>query len=132
MTDTLTHYINGASHTGTSTRTSPVFNPATGAVAKNVALASVADVDTAVAAARMAARAAERPKTEWTSRVTSTVRDNGDLTLAAGDRIRHVDFGDGKVTAVTGSGAKSVAEVQFESAGRKRLLIKISPIEKIE
>lgn len=80
----------------------------------------------------MAARAAERPKTEWTSRVTSTVRDNGDLTLAAGDRIRHVDFGDGKVTAVTGSGAKSVAEVQFESAGRKRLLIKISPIEKIE
>ncbi|MBX3310242.1 MAG: UvrD-helicase domain-containing protein [Cryobacterium sp.] len=86
----------------------------------------------ATARARMAARAAERPKTEWTSRVTSTVRDNGDLTLAAGDRIRHVDFGDGKVTAVTGSGAKSVAEVQFESAGRKRLLIKISPIEKIE
>ncbi|MBX3078871.1 MAG: CoA-acylating methylmalonate-semialdehyde dehydrogenase [Cryobacterium sp.] len=54
MTDTLTHYINGASHTGTSTRTSPVFNPATGAVAKNVALASVADVDTAVAAATAA------------------------------------------------------------------------------
>ncbi len=85
----------------------------------------------ATARARMAARAAERPKTEWASRVTSTVRDNGDLTLAAGDRIRHVDFGDGKVTAVTGSGAKSVAEVQFEAAGRKRLLIKISPIEKI-
>ncbi|MCC6270720.1 MAG: UvrD-helicase domain-containing protein [Microbacteriaceae bacterium] len=86
----------------------------------------------ATARARMAARAAERPKTEWANRVTNTVRDNGDLTLAAGDRIRHVDFGEGKVTAVTGSGAKSVADVQFESAGRKRLLIKISPIEKIE
>ena len=86
----------------------------------------------ATARARAAARAAERPKTEWTSRVTSTVRDNGDLTLAPGDRIRHVDFGEGKVTAVTGVGPKSVAEVQFETAGRKRLLIKISPIEKLE
>lgn len=86
----------------------------------------------ATAQARAATRAAQRPKTEWTSRVTSTVRDNGDLTLAPGDRIRHVDFGDGKVTAVTGNGPKSVAEVQFEAAGRKRLLIKISPIEKLE
>lgn len=54
MTDTLVHFINGAAHKGASTRTSPVFNPATGAVAKNVALASVADVDTAVAAATAA------------------------------------------------------------------------------
>jgi DNA helicase-2/ATP-dependent DNA helicase PcrA len=84
----------------------------------------------AVARAR-AARNAAKPKTEWANRVTGTVRDNGDLTLAAGDRIRHVDFGDGRVTAVTGVGPKSVAEVQFDSVGRKRLLIKISPIEKI-
>jgi DNA helicase-2/ATP-dependent DNA helicase PcrA len=77
-----------------------------------------------------AARAAQ-PKTEWANKVTNTVRDNGDLALAAGDRIRHVDFGDGRVTAVTGVGPKSVAEVQFEAAGRKRLLIKISPIEKL-
>ena len=74
---------------------------------------------------------APRPKTEWTSAVTGTVRDNGDLTLLAGDRIRHTDFGDGKVTAVTGEGPKSVAEVQFDTAGRKRLLIKIAPIEKL-
>ncbi|NEM92216.1 ATP-dependent helicase [Galbitalea soli] len=72
-----------------------------------------------------------RVKTEWANRVTNTVRDNGDLTLAAGDRIRHVDFGDGRVTAVTGAGPKSVAEVQFDTAGRKRLLIKIAPIEKL-
>jgi DNA helicase-2/ATP-dependent DNA helicase PcrA len=70
-------------------------------------------------------------KTEWTSAVTNTVRDNGDLTLAAGDRIRHADFGDGRVTAVTGIGPKSIAEVQFDTAGRKRLLIKIAPIEKL-
>ncbi len=72
-----------------------------------------------------------RVKTEWTSAVTATVRDNGDLTLEAGDRIRHTDFGEGKVTAVTGEGAKRVAEVQFDTAGRKRLLIKIAPIEKL-
>jgi malonate-semialdehyde dehydrogenase (acetylating)/methylmalonate-semialdehyde dehydrogenase len=54
MTETLSHYINGASVDGDSTRTSPVFNPATGAVAKNVRLASTADVDTAVAAAHAA------------------------------------------------------------------------------
>ncbi len=54
MTETLVHYINGAAHDGDSKRTSPVFNPATGAVAKNVVLASVADVGTAVAAAKAA------------------------------------------------------------------------------
>ncbi len=32
---------------------------------------------------------------------------------------------------VTGEGPKSIAEVQFEQAGRKRLLIKIAPIEKL-
>lgn len=68
----------------------------------------------------------------WKNRVTSTVRDNGDLTLEVGERINHSDFGDGTVTAVTGVGPKSVAEVQFDSAGRKRLLIKIAPISKIQ
>jgi DNA helicase-2/ATP-dependent DNA helicase PcrA len=72
-----------------------------------------------------------RVKTEWTSAVTGKVRDNGDLTLAAGDRIRHADFGEGRVTAVTGTPPKAVAEVQFDTAGRKRLLIKIAPIEKL-
>jgi DNA helicase II / ATP-dependent DNA helicase PcrA len=72
-----------------------------------------------------------RAKTEWTSAVTNTVRDNGDLTLEVGDRIRHTDFGDGRVTDVTGIGAKRIAEVQFDTAGRKRLLIKIAPIEKL-
>ncbi|HXR44295.1 MAG TPA: ATP-dependent DNA helicase PcrA, partial [Pseudolysinimonas sp.] len=76
-------------------------------------------------------KARERTKTEWTSAVTNTVRDNGDLTLAVGDRIRHSDFGDGRVTDVTGTGTKSIAEVQFDTAGRKRLLIKIAPIEKL-
>jgi DNA helicase II / ATP-dependent DNA helicase PcrA len=72
-----------------------------------------------------------RPKTEWANRVTGQVRDNGDLELEPGDRIRHVDFGEGRVNQVTGVGPKRVAHVQFESAGAKKLLIKIAPIEKI-
>jgi len=73
----------------------------------------------------------ERPKTEWANRVTNKMRDNGDLELAAGDRIRHSDFGDGRVNEVTGEGAKRVAHCTFDQAGNKKLLIKVAPIEKI-
>lgn len=56
MTDlpVLTHYIDGAPGAGASTRTAPVYNPATGAVQRLVSLASAADVDTAVASAQAA------------------------------------------------------------------------------
>lgn len=63
--------------------------------------------------------------------VTNKVRDNGDLELAPGDRIRHDDFGEGRVDAVTGEGAKRIAHVRFDSAGAKKLLIKIAPITKL-
>ncbi len=59
------------------------------------------------------------------------MRDNGDMQLAPGDRIRHDDFGEGRVDAVTGEGAKRVAHVRFDKAGPKKLLVKIAPIEKI-
>ncbi|TFB54375.1 aldehyde dehydrogenase family protein, partial [Cryobacterium tagatosivorans] len=48
---TVSHWIDGAAAAGTSTRTAPVFNPATGQVARNVSLASTADVDVAIASA---------------------------------------------------------------------------------
>ncbi|MHA6782867.1 CoA-acylating methylmalonate-semialdehyde dehydrogenase [Pseudonocardia saturnea] len=51
---TIAHWIGGKPATGTSTRTSPVWNPATGAQQAEVALASAADVDTAVQAAAAA------------------------------------------------------------------------------
>ena len=47
----IAHYINGAVANGSSTRTQPVYNPATGAVTGNVSLANVADVNAAVAVA---------------------------------------------------------------------------------
>ncbi|WOF22188.1 3'-5' exonuclease [Microbacterium betulae] len=63
--------------------------------------------------------------------VTNKMRDNGDLELAAGDRIRHDDFGEGRVDAVTGDGAKRIAHVRFDTAGSKKLLIKVAPITKL-
>jgi len=58
-------------------------------------------------------------------------RDNGDLILVRGDTIEHKEFGRGVVAGVTGEGAKRVAEVYFAESGRKRLLIRIAPIEVI-
>ncbi|WP_029145951.1 ATP-dependent helicase [Microbacterium luticocti] len=68
---------------------------------------------------------------KFPNRIPARVRDNGDMELASGDRIRHEDFGEGIVDAVTGEGAKRVAHVRFDTAGAKKLLIKIAPIEKV-
>jgi malonate-semialdehyde dehydrogenase (acetylating) / methylmalonate-semialdehyde dehydrogenase len=56
MTDTsrITHWIGGQAVTGSSGRTAPVFNPATGAVTGEVLLAEPADVDAAVRSAAAA------------------------------------------------------------------------------
>jgi malonate-semialdehyde dehydrogenase (acetylating)/methylmalonate-semialdehyde dehydrogenase len=51
---TLDHLINGKATTGSSDRTGPVFNPATGDQIAEVRLANGADVDASVAAARAA------------------------------------------------------------------------------
>lgn len=56
MTNRISHWIDGGIVTGASGRTSPVYNPATGLQTGDVDLASVADVDRAVASAKAAAR----------------------------------------------------------------------------
>ena len=53
-TQQIGHFIHGARHAGTSGRSQPVTNPATGAVTAQVALANNADVAQAVAAAQAA------------------------------------------------------------------------------
>src|SRR5690349_6004376 len=52
--DAVPHWIGGRRVAGTSGRRGPVFNPATGALAREVDFASVEEVDKAVAAARAA------------------------------------------------------------------------------
>lgn len=71
-----------------------------------------------------------KPKTEWKGAISS-VRNNEGLQLAVGDQVEHSDFGRGKVIAVAGEGAKQTAEIHFGSAGKKRLLVKVAPIEKL-
>ena len=53
-TTAIQHFINGQVSAGSSTNTQDVFNPATGKVTGQVALASQADVDTAVQSAQAA------------------------------------------------------------------------------
>ncbi|WP_449277834.1 ATP-dependent helicase [Leucobacter sp. GX24907] len=59
-------------------------------------------------------------------------RDNGDLDLSPGDRIKHEDYGEGRVDTVTGAGSKRIAHVVFDSGAMRKLLIKLAPIEKVE
>lgn len=56
MTTRISHWIDGRESAGTSGRTAPVFNPATGAQTGEVDLASAPEVDAAVARAAEAAR----------------------------------------------------------------------------
>ena len=51
---TITHWIDGKPVEGTSGRFGPVYDPATGAQEKQVAFASVDEVDAAVASAKAA------------------------------------------------------------------------------
>ncbi len=50
----VSHWINGGRVPGTSGRRGPIYNPATGVIAREVDFASAAEVDAAVAAARAA------------------------------------------------------------------------------
>src|SRR5690349_24281750 len=50
----LPHWKDGAPFAGESTRTAPVYDPATGRVTKQVALASRADADAVIASAAAA------------------------------------------------------------------------------
>lgn len=55
----------------------------------------------------------------------------GDMTFAAGDRVRHDRFGAGSVVAVSGSGQETKAVVRFDAGGEKTLLLKYARLQKI-
>ena len=58
--ETIDHVIGGARPPATSTRTAPVYDPATGQEQRHVRLAEAADVDAAVQAAKAAFETLER------------------------------------------------------------------------
>ncbi len=81
-----------------------------------------------------ASSSAPKPVSFKTSTVAarSTKRTTKDvLSLSPGDRVTHDSFGLGTVVTVEGSAEKSVASVDFGSAGVKRLLLRYAPLEKL-
>ena len=77
------------------------------------------------------AKEAQKAGGGFPNMVGSSVRDNGDLELAPGDRIKHDDYGEGRIMAVTGAGSKRIAHAIFDSVGERKLLIKLAPISKL-
>ncbi|OYN92232.1 UvrD-helicase domain-containing protein [Parenemella sanctibonifatiensis] len=54
-----------------------------------------------------------------------------ELQVATGDRVLHSTFGMGTVVATHGAGRNLKADVDFGSAGLKRLLVQRAPLEKL-
>ena len=53
------------------------------------------------------------------------------MQLEIGERVSHDTFGLGTVVAVTGSGDRAEATIDFGSFGEKRLLLRYAPVEKL-
>ncbi|MFE1320324.1 DNA helicase PcrA [Kitasatospora phosalacinea] len=70
------------------------------------------------------------PKAGW-GKSARTVTDREVVALAVGDRVSHDSFGLGTVVATQGVGDKARATVDFGSAGRKELLLRYAPVEKL-
>ncbi|MGW2376831.1 MULTISPECIES: DNA helicase PcrA [Kitasatospora] len=79
------------------------------------------------------AASAAMPKAGWgqSARRTGRMVDREVAALAVGDRVTHDTFGLGTVVGVTGVGDNAQAEVDFGSGGRKRLVLRYAPVEKL-
>ncbi|MBD0692804.1 DNA helicase PcrA [Streptomyces sp. CBMA123] len=73
------------------------------------------------------------PKAGWGQSVRrgGKVVERDVVSLAVGDRVTHDTFGLGTVVGVTGVGDNAQAEVDFGSTGRKRLVLRYAPVEKL-
>lgn len=83
------------------------------------------------------ATSAPAPATPRTLRPLSSVSRSassprGKAPLSPGQTIEHDRFGRGQVVSVEGSGENTKALVEFESAGRKNLLLKFAKYQVVE
>ncbi|MQS12621.1 DNA helicase PcrA [Streptomyces kaniharaensis] len=76
---------------------------------------------------------AAAPKAGWgqSARRGGKVVEREVVSLAVGDRVTHDTFGLGTVVGVTGVGDRAQATVDFGSDGRKQLLLRYAPVEKL-
>ncbi|MFJ8432672.1 DNA helicase PcrA [Kitasatospora sp. NPDC094019] len=77
--------------------------------------------------------AAASPKAGWgqSARRTGAAVEREVVALAVGDRVTHDTFGLGTVVATAGVGDKAQATVDFGTEGRKQLLLRYAPVEKL-
>jgi methylmalonic acid semialdehyde dehydrogenase len=114
MGEVLDHWLNGAAFTGESTRTSPVYNPALGMVAKEVRLATTGDVAAAVDAAKAAFPA--WAETSLAKRQTVIFRFRELLNERKEDLARILTAEHGKVLSdALGEVARGLEVVEFAS-----------------
>jgi malonate-semialdehyde dehydrogenase (acetylating)/methylmalonate-semialdehyde dehydrogenase len=111
-TEILEHWVAGAAFTGGSTRTSPVYNPAAGVVQREVRLATVADVDTAVQAAKAAFPAWS--EASWSRRQQVLFAFRELLNAEKGELAAILTSEHGKVTSdALGEVARGLEVVEF-------------------
>jgi len=53
------------------------------------------------------------------------------MNLAAGDRVRHGSWGDGVVVKADAGGGDGLLTIDFASVGRKMVMLKYAPLEKL-
>ena len=120
MTKLIPHWIDGRPTDGTSGRTSPVFNPATGVESAQVSLASTDEVDAAVAKALVAAKEWRHASLSMRSGVLFAFRQL--IHDRADELARIVTAEHGKVHAdALGEIARGLENVEF-AAGAPQLL----------
>jgi malonate-semialdehyde dehydrogenase (acetylating)/methylmalonate-semialdehyde dehydrogenase len=108
----ISHWVDGRTQAGSSGRSAPVHNPATGAQTASVDLASTAEVDAAV---RSASRAAAEWRTASLSRRAAVLFAFRDLLEQQADEIARVVTAEhGKVHAdALGEVARGLENVEF-------------------
>ncbi|MFD8781445.1 DNA helicase PcrA [Kitasatospora sp. NPDC059599] len=82
---------------------------------------------------RSSSSASASPKAGWgqSARRGGQAVERDAISLAVGDRVTHDSFGLGTVVAVTGVGDRAQATVDFGTDGRKQLLLRYAPVEKL-
>jgi malonate-semialdehyde dehydrogenase (acetylating)/methylmalonate-semialdehyde dehydrogenase len=112
MTTRISHWIDGQRTPGTSGRTSPVFNPATGQQTAEVELAGADDVKQAVASAKAAAREWRSASLSQRAAVLFAFREL--LHQRSGELAEIVTAEHGKVIAdAAGEIARGLENVEF-------------------
>ena len=108
----IDHWINGAKVSSTSGRTSPVYNPATGQQQASVGLASVAEVDAAVAAAKEAFKSWRHTSLSKRSEIMFAFRELANANRAK--IIELVSIEHGKVPSdAAGELARGMENIEF-------------------